>query len=46
VLPNTTGRVGRVEEVAAAVALLASPLGGYINGANLAVDGGSLIGIA
>lgn len=46
VLPNTTARVGRIEDVAALVALVASPLGGYINGANLAVDGGSLIGIA
>lgn len=46
VLPNTTGRVGRIEDVAALAALVASPLGGYINGANLAIDGGSLIGIA
>ncbi|RAR98760.1 SDR family NAD(P)-dependent oxidoreductase [Ensifer adhaerens] len=45
VLPNAVGRVGRVEEVAALVALVASPLGGYINGANLRVDGGYVIGV-
>jgi 3-oxoacyl-[acyl-carrier protein] reductase len=45
VLPNTVGRVGRVEEIAAVVALVASPLGGYINGANLRVDGGYVVGV-
>lgn len=45
VLPNTVGRVGRVEEVAALVAFVASPLGGYINGANLRVDGGYVVGV-
>jgi 3-oxoacyl-[acyl-carrier protein] reductase len=40
VLPNPTGRVGRVEEVANLVAFIASPLAGFINGANLRVDGG------
>jgi 3-oxoacyl-[acyl-carrier protein] reductase len=39
-LPNPTGRVGRVEEVANLTAFVASPLSGYINGANLRVDGG------
>lgn len=34
------GRVGEVEEVAAAIAFLASPAAGYINGINLPVDGG------
>ncbi len=34
------GRLGRVEEVADLVAFIASPLAGYINGANLRVDGG------
>ncbi|MBD3886765.1 SDR family NAD(P)-dependent oxidoreductase [Phormidium tenue FACHB-886] len=45
VLPNPTGRVGRIEEVASLVALVASPLGGYINGANLRVDGGYVVGV-
>lgn len=34
------GRLGRVEDVAHLVTFLASPLAGYINGANLRVDGG------
>jgi len=34
------GRVGQLDEVAAAVAFLASPLAGYITGSNLRVDGG------
>ena len=33
------GRVGRPEEVAAAIAFLCSPEASYINGATLAVDG-------
>ena len=41
VLPNSVGRIGRVEDVANAVAFLAIPLAGFINGANLRVDGGS-----
>jgi len=39
-LKNPSGRLGRVEDVAHLVAFLASPLAGYINGANLRVDGG------
>jgi len=39
-VPNPVGRLGSAEEVAAAVAFLASPLANYITGANLRVDGG------
>ena len=38
--PSTVGRLGKPGEIAAAVLLLASPLGGFITGANLRVDGG------
>jgi 3-oxoacyl-[acyl-carrier protein] reductase len=34
------GRIGRAEEIADLVALLASPRGGYVTGATLAADGG------
>ncbi|WP_223538234.1 SDR family NAD(P)-dependent oxidoreductase [Pseudomonas sp. GL-B-16] len=34
------GRVGRLDEIAAAVAFLASPVAGYITGVNLRIDGG------
>jgi len=34
------GRFGRPEELAAAIAFLASPAAAYINGINLPVDGG------
>lgn len=34
------GRVGRLDEIANAVAFLASPLAGYITGSNLRIDGG------
>jgi 3-oxoacyl-[acyl-carrier protein] reductase len=34
------GRMGKAEEVAAQVALLASPLGAFTTGANLVIDGG------
>jgi len=39
-LPNAVGRVGRIDDIATLVAFVASPLAGFINGANLRVDGG------
>ena len=36
------GRFGLPQETAKAIAFLASPAAGYINGVNLAVDGGRL----
>jgi 3-oxoacyl-[acyl-carrier protein] reductase len=36
------GRIGRPEDVAAMVALLASDLGGFCHGANIRVDGGAV----
>jgi 3-oxoacyl-[acyl-carrier protein] reductase len=39
------GRVGRLDEIADAVAFLVSPLAGYITGANLRIDGGLSPGI-
>jgi NAD(P)-dependent dehydrogenase (short-subunit alcohol dehydrogenase family) len=41
VLDNPVGRLGRPDDVADLVAFIASPLAGYIHGANLRVDGGS-----
>ena len=38
--PNPAGRLGTAADIAAAVAFLASPLAGYINGIDLRVDGG------
>jgi NAD(P)-dependent dehydrogenase (short-subunit alcohol dehydrogenase family) len=43
--PNPTGRVGRVEDIATFVTFVASPLAGFINGANLRVDGGNIASI-
>lgn len=41
VLPNPTGKLGTVQQVADLIAFLASPLAGYINAANIRIDGGS-----
>jgi NAD(P)-dependent dehydrogenase (short-subunit alcohol dehydrogenase family) len=44
-VPTSVGRIGRVEEIAHAVAFLASPLADFIDGANLRVDGGFVTSI-
>jgi NAD(P)-dependent dehydrogenase (short-subunit alcohol dehydrogenase family) len=40
IFPQSVPRLGRVADIAAATAFLASPLAGYINGAFLRIDGG------
>ena len=39
-IPNDIGRLGRPEEIAGAVAYLASPHADYVSGAMIRVDGG------
>jgi 3-oxoacyl-[acyl-carrier protein] reductase len=39
---NPSGRLGEVEDVANLVAFLVSPLAGFINGANIRIDGGQI----
>jgi NAD(P)-dependent dehydrogenase (short-subunit alcohol dehydrogenase family) len=41
-VPNDIGRFGRPEEIAGAVAYLASPYADYVSGATLRVDGGTI----
>ena len=41
-VPNDVDRFGRPEEIAGAVAYLASPYGDYVSGATIRVDGGSV----
>jgi NAD(P)-dependent dehydrogenase (short-subunit alcohol dehydrogenase family) len=41
-VPNPSARLGRVDDIADAVAFLASPLAGYINGTNIRIDGGTI----
>ena len=40
--PNDVGRLGRPEEIAAAVVYLASPVAEYVSGATIRVDGGTI----
>jgi NAD(P)-dependent dehydrogenase (short-subunit alcohol dehydrogenase family) len=42
IVPTLTGGVGQVEDVANAVAFLASPLAGFITSAHLRIDGGNI----
>jgi NAD(P)-dependent dehydrogenase (short-subunit alcohol dehydrogenase family) len=44
-VPNSVARIGRADDIANAVAFLASPLADYIDGANLRVDGGYVTAI-
>jgi 3-oxoacyl-[acyl-carrier protein] reductase len=41
-VPNDVGRLGRAEEIAGAVAYLATPFADYVSGATLRVDGGTI----
>ena len=41
--PLSVGRIGRVEDVGALVAFLASPVADFITGANFRVDGGQVL---
>jgi 3-oxoacyl-[acyl-carrier protein] reductase len=43
ILYNPVGRLGKIDDVANLVVFVASPLASYINGANLRVDGGSVL---
>jgi 3-oxoacyl-[acyl-carrier protein] reductase len=42
IAPNDVGRLARPEEIAAAVAYLASPVADYVSGATIRVDGGTI----
>ena len=40
--PTPVGRIGRVEEIGHVVCMIASPGAGFVNGANIRVDGGQV----
>ncbi|TDD42236.1 SDR family NAD(P)-dependent oxidoreductase [Nonomuraea terrae] len=44
-VPNDIGRLGRPEEIAAAVLYLSGPLADYVTGTTLRVDGGTILGV-
>ncbi|TYB59426.1 SDR family NAD(P)-dependent oxidoreductase [Nonomuraea sp. PA05] len=44
-VPNDVGRMGRPEEIAAAVLYLSGPHAGYVTGTTLRVDGGTVRGV-
>jgi 3-oxoacyl-[acyl-carrier protein] reductase len=45
-VPNDVGRLGRPEEIAAAVGYLVSPAAAYVSGATIRVDGGTIRSVA
>ncbi|NBH04643.1 SDR family NAD(P)-dependent oxidoreductase [Amycolatopsis sp. SID8362] len=45
-VPNDIGRLGRPEEIAAAVGYLVSPAAAYVSGATIRVDGGTIRSVA
>lgn len=44
--PNPLNRLGRPEEIAAAIAFVSSDDGGYLTGTTVVLDGGEVIGLA
>jgi 3-oxoacyl-[acyl-carrier protein] reductase len=45
VVPVPVGRIGRIEEIAHVVCMIASPNAGFLTGANIRVDGGQNQGV-
>jgi NAD(P)-dependent dehydrogenase (short-subunit alcohol dehydrogenase family) len=44
--PNPLNRLGRPEEIAAAIAFVCSDDGGYLTGSTVVLDGGEIVGLA
>jgi 3-oxoacyl-[acyl-carrier protein] reductase len=44
--PNPLNRLGRPEEIAAAIAFVCSADGGYLTGTTIVLDGGEMVGLA